>query len=287
MNTIKDFIVRHPVLAYYILTFAISWCSFLVLIGPGGILGTTGQADVLDPALYLAMLAGPSIAGLLLTGLADGRTGFRELLSRLLKWRVGVRWYVIALLTDPLLVTVTLLALSLTSPVFRPEIVTADDKASLLLAGIVMGLMVGLFEELGWTGFAVPRLRRRYGVLATGLIVGFVWGLWHLPLFLGSVSFSGSVSPTLYLSVLLFSFLPAYRVLMVWVYDRTESLLLAVLMHLPLAASQLILVPLTLSGISLVTYDIAFTAALWVLAAVVAVASHGQLSRQPLQSELA
>jgi membrane protease YdiL (CAAX protease family) len=200
---------------------------------------------------------------------------------------VGVRWYAIALLTDPLLVTATLLALSLTSPAFLPEIFTADDKASLLLAGIVMGLMVGLFEELGWTGFAVPRLRLRYGVLATGLIAGFVWGLWHFPLFVGSVSSSGSVWPALYLSVLLFSFLPAYRVLMVWVYDRTESLLLAVLMHLPLAASQLILIPLTLSGISLVTYDIAFAAALWVLVVAVAVASRGWLSRQSLRGQVA
>jgi membrane protease YdiL (CAAX protease family) len=279
VTTITAFIKRRPVLTYFALTFAISWGGILMVIGPGGILGTKEVSEGLMPFVYLATLLGPSSAGILLTGLVDGRAGFRELLSRLLRWRVGARWYAVALLTAPLLITATLFALSLTSPVFLPIIVTADDKASLLLTGIVMGLVVGFFEELGWTGFAVPRLRLRYGVLTTGLIVGLLWGAWHFPLFLGSVSSSGALPPALYLSVLLFSFLPAYRVLMVWVYDRTGSLLVAMLMHAPLAASQLILIPSAISGVQVVTYDLVFAAALWVFVAAVAVANGGQLER--------
>ena len=77
--------------------------------------------------------------------------------------------------------TAVLIALSLISPVFLPGILTSDDKAVLLLFGIVVGTSrCGLFEELGWTGFAVPTLLRlRYGVLSTGLIVGVLWGAWH------------------------------------------------------------------------------------------------------------
>ena len=272
MTTIKTFIKRHPLPTYFALTFAISWGGILMVIGPGGILGTKEVSEGLMPFVYLATLLGPSLAGILLTGLVDGRAGFRELLSRLLRWRVGARWYAVALLTAPLLITATLFVLSLTSPVFLPVIVTTDDKVSLLLTGIVMGLVVGFFEELGWTGFAVPRLRLRYGGLTTGLIVGLLWGAWHFPLFSGSVSSSGALPPALYLSVLLFSFLPAYRVLMVWVYDRTGSLLVAMLMHAPLAASQLILIPLAISGVQVVTYDLVFAAALWVFVAAVAVA---------------
>jgi membrane protease YdiL (CAAX protease family) len=279
MTTIKAFIKRHPVLTYFALTFAISWGGILMVIGPGGILGTKEVSEGLMPFVYLATLLGPSLAGILLTGLVDGRAGFRELLSRLLRWRVGARWYAVALLTAPLLITATLFVLSLTSPVFLPVIVTTDDKVSLLLTGIVMGLVVGFFEELGWTGFAVPRLRLRYGGLTTGLIAGLLWGAWHFPLFSGSVSSSGALPPALYLSVLLFSFLPAYRVLMVWVYDRTGSLLVAMLMHAPLAASQLILIPLAISGVQVVTYDLVFAAALWVFVAAVAVANRGQLER--------
>jgi membrane protease YdiL (CAAX protease family) len=272
MTTIKAFIKKHPVLTYFTLTFAISWGGILMVIGPGGILGTREVSEGLMPFVYLATLLGPSLAGILLTGLVDGRAGFRELLSRLLRCRVGARWYAVALLTAPLLITATLFVLSLTSPVFLPVIVTTDDKVSLLLTGIVMGLVVGFFEELGWTGFAVPRLRLRYGVLTAGLIVGLLWGAWHFPLFSGSVGSSGALPPALYLSVLLFSFLPAYRVLMVWVYDRTGSLLVAMLMHAPLAASQLILIPPAITGVQLVTYDLVFTAALWVFVAAVAVA---------------
>jgi membrane protease YdiL (CAAX protease family) len=277
VTTVTAFIKRYPILTYFTLTFAISWGGILIVIGPGGILGTKEVSEGLMPFVYLATLLGPSLAGILLTGLVDGRAGFRELLSRLLRWRVGARWYAVALLTAPLLITATLFVLSLTSPVFLPVIVTTDDKVSLLLAGIVMGLVVGFFEELGWTGFAVPRLRLRYGGLATGLIVGLLWGAWHFPLFSGSVSSSGALPPALYLSVLLFSFLPAYRVLMVWVYDRTGSLLVAMLMHAPLSASQLILIPLAISGVQFVTYDLVFTAALWVFVAAVAVANRGQL----------
>lgn len=277
MTTITAVIKRHPVLTYFALTFAISWGGIFMVIGPGGILGTKEVSEGLMPFVYLATLLGPSVAGILLTGLVDGRAGFRELLPRLLRWRVGARWYAVALLTAPLLITATLFVLSLTSPVFLPVIVTTDDKVSLLLTGIVMGLVVGFFEELGWTGFAVPMLRLRYGVLTTGLIVGLLWGAWHFPLFSGSVSSSGALPPALYLSVLLFSFLPAYRVLIVWVYDRTGSLLVAMLMHAPLSASQLILIPPAISGVQFVTYDLVFTAALWVFVAAVAVANRGQL----------
>ena len=287
MTAIKAFITRHSVLTYYALTFALSWGSVLIVVGPGGILGTKELSEALLPFVYLAMLIGPSVAGILLTGLVDGRAGFREFLSRLLRWRVGARWYAGALLTAPLLMTATLFALSLTSPVFLPGIFVSDDKASLLLSGITAGIMVGIFEELGWTGFAIPRLRLRYGVLTTGLIVGLLWGAWHFRLFSGSGSSSGVVPADLYLAVLLFSFLPPFRVLMVWVYDRTGSLLVAMLMHASLTASTLILMPLATAGVPGLTYDLVLAAVLWVVVAAVAVAKGGQLSRQPLRRAVA
>jgi uncharacterized protein len=217
-----------------------------------------------------------------LTALLYGRAGLRELLSRLFKWRVGARWYALALLTAPLSVTAALLALSLTSTEFLPAILTTSDKATLLLIGIFAGLMVGIFEELGWTGFAVPRMRLRYSVLSTGLFVGLLWGSWHfLPFFWGSGTTSGVVPVTLFLLVLLFSWLPAYRVLMVWVYERTGgSLLVAMLMHVSLVASNVILAPLA-TGVSQVTYNLVWAAVLWPAVGVVALANHGHLTRQP------
>jgi membrane protease YdiL (CAAX protease family) len=288
MTTIKAFIRGHPLLTYFALAFAISWGGVLIVVGPGGIPGTSEQTKMLFPFVYLAMLAGPSVAGILLTGLVYGRAGLRELLSRLLRWRVGARWYAVALLSAPLLMTAVLLALSLTSPMFLPGIFTTSDKATLLLSGIAVGLVAGFFEELGWTGFAVPTLLRlRHGVLATGLIVGVLWGAWHfLVAFWASGSSSGALSLALFLPAVLFSFLPAYRVLMVWVYDRSEeSLLVAMLMHTSLTASTLILMPLAISGVPLVTYDLVLAGALWVVVGAVAVVGGGHISRTTAPEE--
>jgi membrane protease YdiL (CAAX protease family) len=178
-------------------------------------------------------------------------------------------------------VTAALLALSLSSTEFLPTILTTSDLASLLLIGIVAGLMVGILEELGWTGFAIPRMRLRYGVLSTGLIVGLLWGAWHFPpFFWGSGTTSGVVPVALFLPALLFTWLPAFRVLMVWVYDRTESLLVAMLMHASLVASNAILAPLA-TGMSQVTYNLMWAAVLWAIVGVVALANHGHLTRQP------
>lgn len=280
MTTIHAFIKRHPAPLYFVLTFAISWGGVLLVLGPGNFPGTPEQLEALIGFVVLAILAGPSVAGVLLAVLVDGKAGLRELRSRLFKWRVSVRWYAVALLTAPLVVTATLLALSLVSPVFLPEIFTASDKTPLLLSGIAAGIAGGFLEELGWTGFAVPRLRLRYGILATGLLVGIVWGAWHLPTsFWGSSESAGTVPLAIYLPVALFSFLPPYRVLMVWVYDRTGSLLVTMLMHASLVPSIFFVLQPPATGWAFVIYHLAVAAVLWGVVVAVAVANGGQLTR--------
>jgi membrane protease YdiL (CAAX protease family) len=276
MGINNNFIKRKPVLTYFVLTLIISWGSLLLIMGVGGILGTTAVPTERMPLLYIGMLLGPSVSGLLLVGLVYGRPGFRDLLLKLRHWRVGVGWYVIVILTSPGLVAATLLLLSLFSPTFVPGILTSGGKAALLVSGVVAGILVGIFEELGWTGFAIPRLRMRYGVLATGLIVGLVWGLWHMPLFIASARASQSVPPLLKLAVLLFSFLPAFRVLMVWVYDRTGSLLVLMLMHMSQTATALIFA-IPAADTPTVVSDLAYAAALWLFIALVACTNRGRL----------
>jgi membrane protease YdiL (CAAX protease family) len=282
MTTIKALIKSHPLLSYFALVFAISWGGVLIAVGPGGIPAISKeQFETLFPIALLAMVAGPSVAGILLTGLVYGKAGLREFLSRLLKWRVGASWYAVALLTAPLAFTAVCFVLSLTSSEFLPGILTSDDKASVLLMGIFAGLMAGIFEELGWTGFATPTLlgRMRYGVLATGLIVGVPWAVWHLLVaFWASGTISGEFALASYL-LDPFLFLVAYRVLMVWVYERTGSLLVAILMHAGLTASSLILGP-GVAGVYLMTFDFIWAAVLWAVVAAVALAQGGHLSRQ-------
>lgn len=278
MGINKTIIKKKPVLGFIVLTLIISWGSLLLIMGLGGILGTTTVPSERMPLLYFGMLLGPVTSGLLLIGVVHGRRGFRELLLKLCRWRVGYRWYAVAILTSPGLVVATLLLLSLCSPQYVPGILTSNDKATLLVSGLVAGFLVGVFEELGWTGFAIPRLRSRYGVLATGLIVGLVWGLWHMPLFLASARASQTVSPVLKLMVQLFSFLPVFRVLMVWVYDRTRSLFVAMLMHTSQTATALIFA-ISATDTPIVVSDLAYTSALWLLVVLIACANRGRLER--------
>src|SRR5215208_1714346 len=170
MTTIRAFTKRHSLLSFYALAFAITWGGLIMVVGgPSEILGTPEALNTRFALVILAWLAGPSVASILMTGLVYGREGFRNLFTRMRRWRVGARWYAVALLTAPLLVTAVLLALSLSSPEYLPTILTTSDKAALLLLGIVGTLVGGIFEELGWTGFATPTLlrRMRYGVLTT------------------------------------------------------------------------------------------------------------------------
>src|SRR5215207_6427256 len=104
MKSIKAFIKRYPLLSYFALTFAISWGAILLAVGlgPGGFSATPQQFQMAVPYAVPAMVLGPSVAGILLTGLLDGRAGLREFRSRLLKLRVAARWYALALLTAPL-----------------------------------------------------------------------------------------------------------------------------------------------------------------------------------------
>ena len=260
---------RRPLLAYYVLTFALSWGGFVLVLGPGSLVNTNWQAEEKFLSAVMVMLAGPSIAGLLLTGLVDGRAGYRDLFLRLRKWRVGIRWYVLAILPAPIVSAGILFALSITSP-----LLTADNKAAVVLGGLGAAVTT-ILEEIGWTGFVVPRLRRRHSVPMTGLIVGVLWGLWH---FLQQVSVSGTYAGRIpLLAFLMLSVfagvanLTAYRVLMVWVYDRTGSLLVTTLMHGMLTASSIFWFTPIAAGALFLANVWLVAAVMWLLVGAVAV----------------
>jgi membrane protease YdiL (CAAX protease family) len=276
--SIAGFIKRHSVISFFALAFAISWGGVLIVIGPGGIPGIMKQTmgNSLFLSVYLVTIAGPTIAGILLTFFVYGKAGLHDIVSRLFRWKVGTRWYAVAILTPALSVFVTLFALSIFSPGFLPGIITTGDKVSLLLFAIVIGLVTGFFEELGWTGFAIPQISKRYGVLATGLFVGILWGAWHfVSNFYGVGTSSGTLPLTLFFPAILFSFLPPYRVLMVWVYDHTKSLFVAMVMHGCLDIFWLISTPTGILGVNLVTWYIAWAVVLWIIAGIIVLKKNG------------
>ncbi len=286
MKTIVSSIKRHPILSYYILTFTISWGLVLIMIAKNGMPATMAQLDTQLPVAIVAMLGGPSIAGILMIGFVSGKAGFRELQSRLLKWRVGIGWYVLAILRGPAVLMSTPLALWLTSPVYSPNIIFSGLKTSLIVMAVVSALVTGFCEELGWTGFVVPRFRLRYGFLATGLIMGVIWGLWHvLPNDIWALrTYQGNLSPALTATLIgisfLFGQLPAFRVLLVWVYDRTGSLPVVMLAHAGLSAASIIYGSLAIPGILAFVYGLLMPPiAVWIIIAVITSANGEKLSR--------
>ena len=253
---LRTFIQRHPVAAYFVLAYLVTWGAIVLIVEPQGVgRGTITPSQFM--LVWAAMLLGSGGVGLLLTALLEGRAGLKSLLRGMGRWRVG-RWWYAPLLIAPLAVVIVLAVLSQTSPRFTPGIITASDKLSLVILFLVVAF--GTFvEELGWTGFATRRLRGQASCLTLGLLVGVLWGTWH---FMGDLTGSRAAYGDLFVPhFLAFWLVPltAFRVLIVWVYDHTQSLLLTQLMHASYSPFLFVLGPTGLSASESLTYEAAFT----------------------------
>lgn len=275
-------IQRHPLLAYFTLAFGITWAGALLVVWPTGVPGRVPDIGQLLPLVALAMLAGPSVASLVLTGVVERQAGLRALLTRLGRWRLG-GWYA-AVLLAPALLAASLGALALVSPAFMPGVVVASGKVGVVGFALVAGLAAGFFEEIGWTGFALPRMLQRYGTLKAGVLLGVVWAVWHL---LADYWGTGTVFGDLWAPHFLqwIVALTAYRVLVAWAYRHTGSLLLAQLMHASFTGGQALLEPRAASVTEGLLWYGVFAAALWiVVAGVVAVQARRAVPERGLRT---
>ncbi|HYI26010.1 MAG TPA: type II CAAX endopeptidase family protein [Thermomicrobiales bacterium] len=207
---LRGWISDRQLVSFFLLTYAISWsCWGLSMVGGG-------------PVLFFAGGFGPFISAIIITRLS--RKSVRAWLRTLLVWRVRARYYVFALLFPVAVYTainLVLLALGLKFDFpALPGALTTYLGTLLLVATIGGGL-----EEPGWRGFALPRLQtRRTPVMAT-LILGLAWGIWHVPLY----GVAGFIVPL----VLAFFY--------TWLYNRTGSVLLCILLHASFTPAQDIL----------------------------------------------
>ncbi len=170
---------------------------------------------------------GPSLAGVVCTARDEGRRGVRRLFASLLNWRLRERWYVLSL-GGPIAVALTAVALH--------RLVVGDDgefrlqttTVLLIPPALVAGLLIGsLQEELGWRGYALPRLLGRWSSVRAALVLGVAWACWHLPLY----AIDSGGQERLPLAVFLISVV-AQSVLYTWFWVVTGgSLLIAILLH--------------------------------------------------------
>jgi uncharacterized protein len=272
---IKALIQRYPVASYFVLAYVISWGGCLAIAGPKFLRSETLQFTDALP-MFFSMLAGPSIAGITMTYIADGKSGLQYLFSRMSTWQVGVCWYAVALLLPPVLILTVLLTLTaLVSPGFSP---------GFLLLGFVIGLLTGFFEEIGWMGYAFPKMELKHSAFATSIYLGLLWTVWHVVAdYFGSSGALGVYWLPHFLVWMIVT-MTAMRVLIVWVYVNTRSVLLAQLMHVSSTGFLGILVPSLSPGNDLFFYSV-YAAVLWIVVVIV-VARYGKaLMRQPLSAE--
>jgi uncharacterized protein len=223
---------RRPLLAYFALAYALTWLFWLPIA-----LTRNGVGLVpLGPPITLMMggALGPIGAGFLMTAIASGGSGVRDLLRRLVLWRVGAGWHVFAILGP---IPLFWLGLVLVSGDAR----TIPDLGALLAALPFFAVVFvsqlftsGLFEEPGWRGFALPRLQQRHGPLWGTVVVGLCWGCWHLPLFLiPGVYIPGAGLEAVGIAFAQFLVIEvAMAVIFTWLFNHTRaSVLLAIMLH--------------------------------------------------------
>jgi uncharacterized protein len=230
---------RIHLVAFFLLAFALSWSVWI----PAA-LASRGLFPLQLSPLLTSVLGtfGPSLAALIVLSVTSGTQGVGSLLRRLLLWRVGLQWYAFVLLW-PALLSLAASGLAVLfggpapdfahPPVLRFASLPPEAQGIGLLVLLPIAFLQQFFlgssmgEELGWRGYALPRLQARHSALLASIILGLLWGLWHLPLFLTQGDSRASVSLGWWLAGIVLA-----PIIYTWVYNHTQgSLLIVLLLH--------------------------------------------------------
>lgn len=207
MNALISLIKRHPLVAFFVLAYGFSWGLYTL--------------SAIWPDVPFLFPFGSLIAAVITASVTRGKQGLRELLQRCIRWRVGLRWYIVALIV-PVAICLVVVALNIMLGAPMPTVAQLGPWYSVLVLFPIAIIDAPLQEHVGWHGYAMPHFPASRSALANTLILGLLVAGWHLPLALqeGSITvpyFIGAVAST---------------VVTTWVYfNARESALLAILYH--------------------------------------------------------
>jgi membrane protease YdiL (CAAX protease family) len=260
MNSITSLIKRYPQAVFW----AIAWSTFFF----GYFMYVQTRSNI-----WQLLILGPFLGGILVTGIADGRSGLKTYFSRIVRWRVHIKWYAVALFL-PFVLWLAAFGLTVASgaeTIVNPEWVWGD----ILFEMIIVVFVISLGEEPGFRGFALPRLLNGRSALKASLILGVFHAIWHLPLFI-----TGDQPPIIFLVIL------AGAVLNTWLFNNTNgSVLLAMIMHTSVDFQVYLFRPLFTEA-DAVTQTYWLVAAYVVTAVILLLVTGKDLSRkQEIQSE--
>ena len=195
----REAVARHQLVTFFVLAFVLSWYPWVIALAQGRSSGP-------NPL-------GPLLAALIVAGIAEGWPGVRELISRIVRVRFGLKWYAVVFGLPALLLAASV------------GILAAFGKVSALPGAanwrevpdrfLFILLFIGLGEEPGWRGFALPRLQKQWTPLGASLVLAPIWALWHLPLF-------GTEFPLPIIPAFLFSLFGA-TLFQTWLFNRTNG----------------------------------------------------------------
>lgn len=201
---------QHPLLSFFVLAYALSWW--------GWILNSVYPSEIWPAPIFPF---GPAIAAIVVTGITCGKAKLRNLLGKLILWRVQPAWYAIALFF-PIVLTVIAVYLNVLWGATPPSATQLSRWDTIIAAFPIVLLLDGpLGEELGWRGFALPKMLQRRSALAASLVLGVAGAGWHLPLYITEWNHLA------YIPLVISSY-----VVFTWLYNHTNgSVLLAMLYH--------------------------------------------------------
>jgi membrane protease YdiL (CAAX protease family) len=213
---------RHTLVSYFVIAFAFSWAIWI----PMAVMGARAYQGSAWPN-HITGLFGPLVAAFVMSAVVAGGIGVKDLVSRMFRWRVPVRWYVVAL--SPLaFFAVAAVGMAATGRGW-PDLAELGKFSSLpVVAAPVMWLLLlvtAYAEETGWRGFAVPEMLKRTSLLNTGLVIGLLWVLWHVPSMFVIENYRQmglAIVPTFTLGIL------AGSILLAWLYRASGGSVLIV-----------------------------------------------------------
>jgi membrane protease YdiL (CAAX protease family) len=241
-SSLRTLLASRPLLWFFVLAFAGTWLFLApMVLGQDGLgLLPYSVPFVLYVALFLAAsFTGPTLAALVVTAAREGKPGVRQFLRRYVQWRVGWRWYLLTLLGFP---AIYLLAATLLLGAAPWQALFQQWWAVLQAYGLGVVLFPAILqwgEEPGWRGFAQTRMQTQVGALQASLFVGFLHGIWHLPIHLLVVGPPAAGPFDLTNFLINTAVVMALTLILTWIFNNAQqSILIAVLSHASFNASQ-------------------------------------------------
>lgn len=227
----RRILIRHPLASFFVLACGLSWIGWVPYVLSTHGLGllpfgvgspTAAQLILMLPGAFM----GPIGSAYFITRVVEGKPGVRRWAGRFVKFRVNWRWYLLAVLGVPALMIICAIPLS-GGEIQPPPLVVVVAYIPML---VMQYLTTGLAEEPGWRDFCLPRIQPYFGPLRGTVILGVVWGIWHLPMFFSE--WADWPNWPWYDPVLFILMCIAISIVMTWVFNRTgESLPIAILLH--------------------------------------------------------